>query len=245
MVSILCSAQGYVDRETVDSHGPPESTESWKPVPYKTLIDLVIDSLKVKGWEVAKEKHALSHEGSRYFGTFDIVKKGKNIGRGVEMALGMLASYDQRIANLLLGGRKVSVCDNLQYTGDLLAMGRNTRRIMERLPGRVLEAAGKLDQYVDIQRAEIELLKKRLITIPEAHHQMVLLSKKGVISWGDINRVSNTFASDTRWGSSLSLWRLSNSITSVLQPKMDRNGQTYSERTCVLSKHFDDLLRVN
>ena len=176
MPSQLYSRGGYVDRAEIDAVELPEVTKSYNPVHYSTLIDLMVESLKVKGWEITREQHSLSNNDKRYFGVFDIIKRGKNLGPGVEMAAGLRSSLDMRISNEFLAG-------NLQFTCDLLARGRHTKHVMDRLPSVILNAVRDLEPYVDKQRDMIETLKSKKISIPNAHHQMVLLASEGIISW--------------------------------------------------------------
>jgi hypothetical protein len=238
MPSELYSRGGYVDRAQIDDVELPEATKSYNPVSYSTLIDLMVESLKVKGWEITREQHSLSNNDKRYFGVFDIIKRGKNLGPGVEMAAGLRSSLDMRISNEFLAGIRVMVCDNLQFTCDLLARGRHTKNVMDRLPSVILNAVRDLEPYVDKQREMIETLKSKKISIPNAHHQMVLLAGEGIISWGDVRRVSDTFQTENQWGKQLTLWRLCNAVTWNLKNKLEENGGSYSERTAKLTQHL-------
>ena len=241
MPSTLHARGGFVDRATVDAVELPPSTESHHPVHYSTLIDLMIESLKVRGWEIKSQKHALANNGMRYFGVFDILKRGKNLGPGVEMIAGLRSSLDRRISNEFLAGWRVPVSDTIQFTAELLARGRHTRHIMDRLPSVILNAVRDLEPYLDRQREAVEKMRIRIIDLPFAHHQMILMAQNKIISWGDVKRVSNTFITDDRWGKKLTLWRLSNAAALNLKGHLETNGASFAERT---SKLTAQLMKV-
>ncbi len=65
---LLHHGSDAVTREEVVSAPTPRSTQTWQPIPHRTLLDQVEDTLPRYGMRIANQAHGLSHDGNRYFG---------------------------------------------------------------------------------------------------------------------------------------------------------------------------------
>jgi len=73
-----------------------------------------------------KESFALSRNGLRLFGVLDLTVPGTNggSGRDYNFAMGIRTANDRSFATQIAVGATVFVCDNLAFSGDLIAMNR-------------------------------------------------------------------------------------------------------------------------
>lgn len=96
---------------------PPASTRYWRPVSHAELVDTMVQELKSRGFGIAKQQFAIGNNGLKLFGTFDL--DAKEIVPGVGLAMGFRHSNDKRIAQEIVGGGRVFVCDNMALSGEV------------------------------------------------------------------------------------------------------------------------------
>ncbi len=106
-----------VSREQLAVIVPPSSTRYWKPVAHIELVNTLGDELESRQLVIAREDFAVSTNGSKLFGTFDLADQC--LVNGVGVALGFRHSNDKRIAIQIVGGGRVFVCDNMALSGDV------------------------------------------------------------------------------------------------------------------------------
>jgi hypothetical protein len=100
---------------------PPAPTKSWRPISHGQLVETIHRNLQRKGVEVVREEYAVQRQNLLLFGVMDL-----QYGRTEELtaALGLRTSNDKSFALQIAVGCRVFVCDNLAFTGDLIAMKR-------------------------------------------------------------------------------------------------------------------------
>jgi hypothetical protein len=106
-----CGAE-LVDRRSVYDVPTPSGTDTWYPLAHAGLIHEVESQLQSAGFHLTGEHHALSHEGARYFGLFEVNFPGRQ-DRDYGWVVGIRNSHDKTYPAGLVAGSKVLVCDNL------------------------------------------------------------------------------------------------------------------------------------
>ena len=113
--------QNAVTLEQLTAIPVPEYTRSWRPVPYRDAIDYVkLAAQRQLGLPVASESYGLSKDGQQMFGVITL-DTGDN-AQG--LALGVRGSYNKTLANGLVAGAQLFVCDNLMFSGDAFKIVR-------------------------------------------------------------------------------------------------------------------------
>src|SRR5439155_5486233 len=99
----------------------PRPTATWRPIAHGDLITALDQQLMVRGITIRKEQFAIQRGGARLFAVLDLV-----IDRTEEFcaAMGIRTANDQSMALEIAVGVKVFVCDNLAFSGDLIALRR-------------------------------------------------------------------------------------------------------------------------
>jgi len=148
-----CGA-GSVSREEVLGVRTPKGTETWYPLSHRSLIQEVQSELKACGFRLDGERHALSHEGARYFGIFAISQPSQG-QRDVGWVVGLRNSHDKTYPAGLVAGTRVFVCDNLAFNGEVRLSRKHTRhafrdlrQLMARAVGQLGEKFRRLDERV-------------------------------------------------------------------------------------------------
>ena len=132
-----------VRRADVMAVETPNRTATWVPIAHKFLLEELGRWLeRMDGvFKLNREQHALSHNGARYFGVFDLAAEG---GKDYGLAIGLRNSHDKTFpAGLAVGGR-VFVCDNLSFSGEVTLARKHTAFIRRDLGRLCADAFGRV-----------------------------------------------------------------------------------------------------
>jgi hypothetical protein len=162
-----CGAE-IVDRRSVYDTPTPAPTDTWYPLAHAGLIHEVESQLIAAGFEVNNESHALSHEGSRYFGVFELKTPGNGV-QDYSWIVGIRNSHDKTYPAGLVAGSKVFVCDNLSFTGEVRISRKHTKFAVRDLRHLTARAVGQLGERFHELDDRIVAYKNRRITNPQAH----------------------------------------------------------------------------
>lgn len=114
----------------------PASTRFWRPVSHVELIETIKDGLAERGFVVEREDYAIGNEGQRLFGTMDLHGEGST--DLITDALGLRHDNVKRMAQQIVAGKRIFVCDNMAFSGDTVIMrqkhtwGYNLRETIQR-----------------------------------------------------------------------------------------------------------------
>jgi hypothetical protein len=153
-----------VSRQELVTFNPPARTATWTPVKHSDLVDALHAELDHRGLQVRHEHYAVQKQGAMLFGTLDL--DWHDTGE-YAAAIGLRTANDKSMALQLAMGIRVMVCDNLCFSGDLIALKRKHTAKLD-LPR---EIAGALDRYQEgIPRLTqgITTLKTSLYTVSQA-----------------------------------------------------------------------------
>lgn len=167
-----CGAE-IVDRNNVLKVDTPESTDTWFPLSHQTLIEEVETQLDSASFTVTGETHALSHEGERYFGLFEVSGYSETTAKDYSWIVGLRNSHDKSYPAGLVAGTKVFVCDNLCFSGEVRISRKHTRYAMRDLRHLASRAVGELGGKFQQLDQRIEGYKGKLLSDPKAHDLVV------------------------------------------------------------------------
>ena len=166
-----CGAE-TVSRELVFHTDTPASTETWYPLPHRDLIHEVEGQLENAGFSLDAESHALSHEGDRYFGVFEVSFPDRTIS-DYSWIVGLRNSHDKSSPAGLVAGSRVLVCDNMAFSGEVKISRKHTRYAVRDLRHLTSRAVGQLgDRFRNLDE-RILAYRDRSISTPKAHDLLV------------------------------------------------------------------------
>ena len=103
-----------LSREQLVEILPPESTDTFKPVPHAELVRSVIEGLSFRHINLVRDEYAVSEDGMKLFGVLDL----ETTFEGCRFSLGLRNANDKSMRIALTVGYRVFVCDNMAFHGD-------------------------------------------------------------------------------------------------------------------------------
>ena len=236
-----CRAE-QVDRRTVYDIATPTGTDTWYPLPHAGLIHEVESQLTSAGFHVSGESHALSHEGARYFGLFEVNTPG-NGERDYTWTVGIRNSHDKTYPAGLVAGTKVLVCDNLSFCGEVRISRKHTRFAARDLRHLTARAVGQLGDRFHHLDERIAAYRSRRVTNPQAHDLVIKAVDCRAITTSQVPDVLHEWREpehdDFR---PRNAWSLFNACTEVFK---GINPHTVVNRSQALHGLFDGLVGLS
>ena len=142
----------------------PSATSTWKPIAHADLIHALDRQLLVRGIQIAKEQFAIQRQGARLFAVLDLSVESVP---GAVAAMGIRTSNDRSMALEIAVGAKVFVCDNLAFSGDLIALRRKHTTHFD-LNADISRAIDRYQAHLLVFSRQLAALGARALADPEA-----------------------------------------------------------------------------
>jgi len=217
-LAIARSKSAPVSIEELKNSTTPMSSGRHYPIAHYDLYEEVMHSLEEAGAAVYSEQHAVSHDGSRYFGLLNLAPSdGANTQ--FTMTVGLRNSHDKRFRAGICFGNRVLVCDNLCFSGEAVIGRRHTRNIYRDLPRLVWQCVSQLNDHYEETESRMTAYRQRMLSGDEARALTVRAVEGGVLPPSKILKVLAEFEEPT-YPEHLeedggSLWTLQNAFTEV------------------------------
>jgi len=176
---ILHCGAAEVPRKALAAVPTPAPTETWRPIPHEEYVRQVEWELPRYGLDIVHEAHALTHDGTRYFGLVQ-VQNGCN-SPDYSWVLGLRNSHDKTLTPGRVAGAQVFVCDNLAFSGEESVSRKHTAYILEDLPGLVGNALGRLLLMFRSQDQRVERYRATRLNDADAHDLTIKALDSGVV----------------------------------------------------------------
>lgn len=236
-----CGAE-LADRRSVYNVPTPAGTETWYPLAHAGLIHEVESQLQSAGFHLTGEHHALSHEGARYFGLFEVNFPGRQ-DRDYGWVVGIRNSHDKTYPAGLVAGSKVFVCDNLAFGGEVRISRKHTKFAQRDLRHLTSRAVGQLgERFLQIDE-RIARYRDRRVTNPQAHDLVIKATDCGAITPSQIPGVLQEWRTPSHEDfTPRNAWSLFNAATEVMK---GINPNIVVHRTQALHGLFDGLVGLS
>lgn len=187
----------------------PPSTETFRPIKHSDLVDLLGDLLRSRGLTIRKEEYAVQKQGNLLFGVLDFSREESDVHTA---SLGIRTSNDKSFALHLVGGGRVTVCDNLLLAGQSIVVKRkHTRRL-----NLADELNRGLNRYQDSMYAlnrQIEKWRGTPLTDDEAKALMMDMFKAGTLPLKLFHPITSEVFKDEL----ITLWSIHNASTAAFK----------------------------
>jgi hypothetical protein len=172
MKSNLCLHTGArrVEREQIARIVTPERTPTWVPIPHDALLNGIVASLESHRLNIVSESHALTRDGSRYFGLLQVAHSPND---DLGTVIGVRNSHDKSFPAGLVVGASVFVCDNLSFSGEIKLARKHTAYIVRDLPQLISRAMGQLTEQRNTQETRFAGYKSTEFTDAQAHDLII------------------------------------------------------------------------
>lgn len=144
-----------VTRETLRALPPVIGTDSFKPVAHIELVETFEKELNRRNIQIIRDQFALSKDGMRLFGTFDLTLNGVE---GMAAALGFRQANNRSMSLQGVAGMRVFVCDNMAFSGETIILRRRHTSGLNLLD-EVVEALNQYETHYRRLKLEINELQ--------------------------------------------------------------------------------------
>lgn len=167
-----CGAQ-VMDRQAIFAVPTPRPTSTWFPLAHRNLIEEVEGQLDHAAFSITAETHALSHDGARYFGVFEVRVEAGAADRDYVWVVGLRNSHDKIYPAGLVAGTRVLVCDNLAFSGEVRISRKHTRFAVRDLRHLTARAVGQLGDHFRLLDQRILAYRSRPLKDPQVHDVVI------------------------------------------------------------------------
>ncbi|RJR50697.1 MAG: DUF932 domain-containing protein [Desulfobacteraceae bacterium] len=205
-----------VSREDLRDIQTPVATPTWKPIGHSELIEALRQELGKRSLEVLEEAYAVQRKGALLFGVIDLRWRETN---EFAAAIGLRTANDKTFSIQMAVGFRVLVCDNLAFSGDLIALKRKHTARLD-LASEMVKA---LDRYQEgIVRLEAGIGRLKETSVPDAKAKEILFDvfERGILPVRFLKPVSATYFSSSPEATEAAprtLWSLHNAVTRHIQ----------------------------
>jgi hypothetical protein len=162
--TFLYANSSLISREQLMTLSPPPATTTWRPIAHYDLIDAIDRQLRVRDVTIRTERFAVQRDGARLFGVLDLALAETD---ETCAALGIRNSTDKTVALDLAVGTRVFVCDNLAFSGDLIALHRKHTAKFD-LNADISRAVDRYQTHLAVFSRQLQDLRERALDEAEA-----------------------------------------------------------------------------
>lgn len=230
----------YVTRAELASLPTPPPTKTFAPVPHAEFVGHIVAALRARKIEIQREDFAVMRGGLMLFGVMDLRHGRKGDGCA---ALGLRNSNNKRLSMEIAVGMRVVVCDNLVFSGDLIALHRrHTGKV--NLAGEVKKALDRFTAgFVNLKHG-LAKLKDTAITDDEARKRILDVLKTGTVPSRFVKEIlHHYFEASLPAFQPRTLWSLHNAFTLTfrgMSPQIAFAATTALGQVFELESAFDD-----
>lgn len=213
MLHAGANAVSYDDLRAVNTPAP---TDTHVPIPHHEIVELMRYTLGFHQHEIAEEHHAVTPDGSRYFGVLCLRSP---YGDYTDM-LGLRNSHDKSLPIGIAFGSRVFVCDNLAFSADHVIRRKHTVRAKRELPGLLADIIQPLKVQRIAQNERLLAYQGTPLNEEAADHAIMDMYRQDIIGVQAIGHVLTAYDEPPHdWGDKTA-WRLFNAATFALAGKV-------------------------
>lgn len=197
----------YCTRNALLNIDTPSATASWCPIPHHILVDTLLEDINKRGINVTREQYAVSENGAKLFATFDTDMRNSEYGS----TIGLRTSNDKSMSLQIAIAKRVFVCDNLAFAGDLIALNRKHTSGIDL----DYEIERGLDKWVDgtsTLSANIRKLKAIPMRVSDVEHMVFSVFDREILPARLFRPVVDSYR-QVKHNGVVSQWALHNCLT--------------------------------
>lgn len=216
MTLMLHSGANAVSYDDLRAVNTPAPTDTHVPVPHHEIVELMRFTLGFHQHEIAEEHHAITPDGSRYFGVLCLRSP---YGEYTDM-LGLRNSHDKSLPIGIAFGSRVFVCDNLAFSADHVIRRKHTVRAKRELPALLADIIQPLKVQRVAQNERLLTYQGTPLNDGQADQAIMQMYRRDVIGLQAIGHVLKAYEEPPHdWGEKTA-WRLFNAATFALAGKV-------------------------
>lgn len=156
----------------------PKETSTWKPIGHGDFVQMVKDEIVATGFQITDEAYGLK-DGKIYVPGADPIPVPKAKLFGVitvdtgnpewSLAFGLRGSIDKSISLGAFWGDRMTVCDNMMYTGDGELVKKHSPGTMAEVPSMLADQISMIPQMVELRENTWNAYKEIALSDAEFH----------------------------------------------------------------------------
>lgn len=174
-MSLMIHSGGYfADALELASVPLPIKTKTYQPVGHFELVEIVkdISSQTIHGYALSKERYGLNRKGQEMFGHLTFLPtEAPGIAtspRDLDLAIGVVNSYNKRVRVKFASGAKVVVCDNMLFLGDVTYTRKHTPNVIGDVKEAVLKALSRAKEAYEVAKMDATVMQHITISDDQA-----------------------------------------------------------------------------
>ncbi len=187
--TLLHSRSQLVTREELMTIPPPLGTDTWRPIAHGDLVMAVERQLTARGIGISKSQFALQREGARLFAVLDLTLEAN---AEFSAAMGIRTANDRSMALEIAVGLKVFVCDNLAFSGDLIALRRRHTARFE-LDADIARAVGRYEAHLLTLQRSVARIQETSLADETARSLICQIFLRGILPLRHFREVAETY----------------------------------------------------
>ncbi len=229
---VLHAGGRQVSYEALAEVEVPPATRTWVPIQHTTVLNTTVATLKDAGYAVAKQRLALSSNGTRFFGVLDLTNELTQDGI-VTLAVGIRSSYDKTFPLGFVAGTRVFVCDNLAFAADLMVKRKHSLHGAVHFGNDIANAVMQLGSFQENEAKRITLMQETSLSDERAESLMLRAClAKQIVAQRQLPTVWNEWREPRHEVfQPRTAWSLMNAFTATLNGLQDRNPADLARRT--------------
>lgn len=210
----------------------PAGSRTWRLISHIDFLNEVDELLKLNGFTVTKERHALSRSDCRYFGILDLKVE---IAPGVTLICGVRNSTDQSFPMGFSAGHRVLTSDSAAFSMELMAKRKHSLLGIERFRSDIGLCVSKLDEFRKAEQSRIERMINTPVNDIVAESLMLRGLEKHLISPRLIYQLIRSWRNPSfEEFKDRNMWSLYNCFTSTLANQAKRVPDKHARATMQL-----------
>ena len=141
----------------------PEGTRTHQPLSHFGIVEVLEETLAFRHLRVVKDEYAVSADGMKMFGVMEL---NSQFSRG-RFSIGLRNSNDKSLRFAMTAGLKVTVCDNLAFSGDFTPLNHKHTRNLE-LRDSISIAVDRIQRNFETLEAQVSAMTECGLTDNEA-----------------------------------------------------------------------------
>lgn len=152
-----------ISRDELSQVQTPPSTKTHKPISHHRIVNTLEEALSFRHLKVVRDEYAVSNDGMRMFGIMDLDAELLDS----RFSIGLRNSNDKSMSLAMTAGYRVTVCDNMMFSGDFNPLSRKHTTNFE-LVDAIAIAVDRIQRSFDPIKNQIAYLKESMLNDNEA-----------------------------------------------------------------------------
>lgn len=194
----------------------PEGTRTHKPVAHFEIIETLQEALHFRHLEIVRDEYAVSLDGMKMFGIMDLNAEFLDC----RFSIGLRNSNDKSMRLAMTAGYRVTVCDNMMFSGDFNPLSHKHTRNFELIDS-ISVAVDRIQRSFLPLEKQVRAMKDLLVNDAVAKlviYQAFLEKKvKGIPKHLMTKVHKHYFKPEYEDFEGRNLWSLSNAFTSAFK----------------------------